>query len=75
MGKWSGRYEDTKESKQSLEEDLLDAMKGKFCYPTSNGGTVRQTDTRIDVYAPRDSSKGHSHDWYNGKTKTSGHHD
>ena len=68
MSKWDGTYENTNESKQSLEDDLLDAMDGKFCYPTSDGGTVRQTDSRIDVYGPSNSSKGHSHDWYNGKT-------
>lgn len=75
MSKWDGTYETTKESQQSLEQDLLDAMGGKFCYPTSDGGTVRQTDTRIDVYGPSDSEKGHSHDWYNAETNTYGHHD
>lgn len=43
MSKWDGTYENTNESKQSLEDDLLDAMDGKFCYPTSDGGTC-QTD-------------------------------
>ena len=75
MSKWDGTYENTNESKQSLEDDLLDAMDGKFCYPTSDGGTVRQTDSRIDVYGPSNSSKGHSHDWNNGKTNEHGHHD
>ena len=73
-GKWDGSYDATKESQQSLEQDLLDAMEGKFCYPTSTGGTVRQTDDRIDVYGSSDSSKGHSHDWYN-KGGEYGHHD
>ncbi len=75
MSKWDGRYENTNEGKQSLEDDILDAMSGKFCYPTSDGGTVRQTDSRIDVYGPSDSPKGHSHDWYNAKTNEHGHHD
>lgn len=75
MSKWDGTYETTKESKQSLEDDLLDAMEGKLCYPTENGGTVRQTDERIDVYGPSNSSKGHSHDWYDRTTNTYGHHD
>ena len=42
---------------------------------TESGGTVRETDTRIDVYGPSNSSKGHSHDWYNHETKEYGHHD
>ena len=75
MSKWDGTYESTKESNQSLESDLIDAMGGNFCYPTPDGGTVRQTDTRIDVYGPSDSSKGHSHDWYNSDTNEVGHHD
>lgn len=72
---WDGRYENTKEAGQSLEQDILDAGMGKFTSPTSNGGTIRQTDTRIDVYGPSDSSKGHSHDWYDAGTNTSGRHD
>ena len=75
MTKWDGRYENTKESEQSLEQDILDAMEGKFTYPTSTGGTVRETDTRIDVYGPSDSSKGHSHSWYDAETNSVGHHD
>ncbi len=75
MSKWSGRYEDTRESQRSLEEDILEAGQGRFCYPTSSGGTVRESDDRIDVYGPSDSPKGHSHSWYNGKTGEYGHHD
>lgn len=75
MSNWDGRYDNTKESKQTLEKDILDAMDGKMCYPTSSGGTVRQTKDRIDVYHPSDSPKGHSHDWYDGNTNTTGHHD
>lgn len=75
MSKWDGTYETTKESKQSLEDDLLDAMSGKYCYATPTGWTVRQTDNRIDVYGPSDSPKGHSHDWYDRDTNTYGHHD
>ena len=75
MSKWDGRYDSTKESQQSLEEDIMDAGTGKFTYSTSNGGTVRQTDSRIDVYGSSDSSKGHSHSWYNGSTNEHGHHD
>lgn len=37
MSKWDGTYETTKESKQSLEDDLLDAMSGKYCYATPTG--------------------------------------
>ena len=74
MSRWDGSYESTKESQQSLEQDLLDAMTGKFCYPTSDHGTVRQTDDRIDVYGPSDSSKGHSHDWITSSFEY-GHHD
>lgn len=76
MSKWDGRYENTKESKRSLEGDILAAGEtGKVCYPTSSGGTVRQSDDRIDVYAPSDSPKGHSHFWYNAKTNEHDHHD
>ena len=75
MSKWSGRYNDTKESERSLEEDILEAGRGNFCYPTSSGGTVRQNDDRIDVYGESNSSKGHSHTWYNGRTNEHGHHD
>ena len=75
MSKWSGRYEDTKESERSLEEDIIEAGLGRFCYPTESGGAVRKTDTRIDVYAPSDSSKGHSHTWHNGDTNETGDHD
>ncbi len=75
MSKWDGRYETSREGQQSLEDDILDAGKGKYTYETSNGGTVRQTSTRIDVYGPSGSNKGHSHDWYNGNTNEHGHHD
>lgn len=75
MSKWDGTYETSREGQQSLEDDIMDAGCGKFTSETSDGGTVRQTDTRIDVYAPSDSDKGHSHDWYNAKTGEYGHHD
>lgn len=75
MGKWDGKYENTKESKESLEKDIERAMDGRFTYPTESGGTVRQSDDRIDVYGPSDSSKGHSHDWYDHSTGKSGRHD
>lgn len=74
MSKWDGKYENTKEASQSLEDDIMDAGTGKFTYPTNTGGTVRQTDDHIDVYGPSSSSKGHSHNWYDGKTNTSGGH-
>lgn len=73
--KWDGRYKNTYEGNRTLEEDILEAGLGNFCYPTPSGGTVRQTDSRIDVYAPSDSSKGHSHTWYNTETNEVGHHD
>lgn len=75
MSKWDGKYENTKESKESLENDILNAGIGKFCYPTNTGGTYRETDDRIDVYGPSNSSKGHSHDWYDKNTNEHGHHD
>lgn len=71
---WDGRYENTKEGKRSLEEDILDAP-NKVRYPTSDGGTVQERDGRIDVYSPSDSPKGHSHDWYDITTNETGHHD
>lgn len=75
MGKWSGRYDDTYEADRSLEDDIEEAGQGRFCYPTSSGGTVRESDDRIDVYGSSDSAKGHSHSWYNAKTGDRGHHD
>lgn len=75
MSKWDGRYENTKESNDSIEKKLLDITQGKMCYPTSDGGTVRQTDDRIDIYFPSDSSKGHSHDGYDRTTGEVFHHD
>ena len=39
--KWDGRYENTYEGNRTLEEDILDAGLGNFCYPTPSGGTVR----------------------------------
>lgn len=80
MSKWSGRYSDTKESKESLDKDLERAGEGKFVKESSDGGTVREQynidgSGRIDVYSPSNSSKGHSHDYYDSSTGKSGHHD
>lgn len=78
MGKnepWDGRYETSREGQQSLEDDILDAGIGKFAYPTSTGGTVKETDHSINVYGPSNSEKGHSHSWYNKDTNKPGHHD
>lgn len=75
MSKWDGRYENTNEAKQSLADDIMDAGTGKFCYPTSTGGTVRQTDEKIDVYGPSNSSKGHSHDHIDTDTWKPWRHD
>ena len=58
-----------------IRRDIIEAGLGRFCYPTESGGAVRETDTRIDVYAPSDSSKGHSHTWHNGDTNETGDHD
>lgn len=67
MSYWSGKYEDTKESKEPLEKDIERAMDGKYYGETSSGYTIREQynsdgSGRIDVYGPSDSSKGHSHD-------------
>lgn len=40
MKDWDGRYENTYEGKQSLEDDIRDAGIGKICYPTDSGGIV-----------------------------------
>lgn len=68
MGKWDGRYSNTKEAKDGLEGDLLRAMEGKMTSETGDGGTLRVTDTKIDVYGPSNSSKGHYHEGYNAET-------
>lgn len=75
MGLWDGRYDNTYEGQQSLEDDIMDAGSGRFCYPTSSGGTVRESDSRIDVYGPSNSSRGHSHDAYDSNTGSTYHHD
>lgn len=76
MSKWDGAYNSTYESQRSLEDDILEAGRtGKTCGETSSGGTIRQSDNRIDVYGKSDSPQGHSHDWYNGNTGEKGHHD
>lgn len=77
MGLWNGNYDDTHESKRSLEEDILEAMDGNYCYPTSDGGTVRidEGKGKIDAYFPSDSERGHSHYWYDRNTNKTGHHD
>ena len=59
---WDGRYETSDEGKQSLEDDILDAGTGKFAYPTSDGGTIKQTDHSINAYYPDSNHpSGHSH--------------
>lgn len=75
MSKWDGRYETSREGKQSLEDDIMDAGVGKFTRATSTGGKYQETDDSINVYGPSDSEKGHSHDWYNKNTGEYGHHD
>lgn len=75
MGKWDGNYNGTYESSRSLEDDIMEAGLGNFTYPTSDGrGTIRETDSTIDVYYPSDSKRGHSHAWYDGDTNTTGYH-
>lgn len=71
---WNGKYEDTKEGQRSLADDIMDTS-GKVRYENSKGETIQEKDGRIDVYAPSDSPKGHSHDWYDIKTNERGHHD
>jgi len=69
---WDGSYESSDEGQQSLEDDILDAGKGKFAYGTIDGGTVKQTDNSINVYYPDSShSSGHSHQ---GVSRTGGYY-
>ena len=75
MSNWDGRYDTSREGKQSLEDDILDAGTGKFTYESEYGGKIQETDHSINVYGTSDSDKGHSHDWYNKDTGEYGHHD
>ena len=74
---WDGRYETSDEGQQSLEDDILDAMSGKFSRPTPDGkGTEKITDHSVNIYYPSDvSDNGHSHDGYNRDTGETYHHD
>ena len=66
MGYWDGSYETSREGQQSLGDDIMDAGMGKFAYPTSDGGTVKQTDNSINVYGSSSASaNGH---WHEGVT-------
>lgn len=67
MGKdyWNGSYETSKEGQQTLEDDILDAGKGKFASPCGSG-TIKETPNSINVYFPDSSSPdGHSHEGVN----------
>ena len=77
MGQWwNGSYETSREGQQSLEDDIMDAGLGKFAYPTSDGGCVKETDHSINVYGPSDvSANGHSHTGLNYDTGEIYHHD
>ena len=72
---WNGSYDTSREGQQSLADDIMDAGVGKFSYPTSDGGTVKVTDSSINAYFPSDSSpNGHSHYGVNSNGQTY-HHD
>jgi len=66
-GYWNGSYETSDEGQQSLEDDILDAGKGRFAYPTGDGkGTVKETPNSINVYFPDSNDpSGHSHEGVN----------
>jgi hypothetical protein len=71
---WDGRYENSREGRRSLTDDIMDTS-GKYRHPTSEGGTIEQRDNgQIHVYGPSDSPKGHSHDSYDITTNESKHH-
>ena len=65
---WDGRYETSREGQQSLEQDIIDAMGGKYTSELPGGGTIRQTDHSINVYYPDSNSPdGHGHEGVNDK--------
>lgn len=68
---WDGSYETSDEGQQSLEDDILDAGKGKFVYPTGDGrGTIKEYPNSINVYYPDpDAEYGHSHHGVNSDGK------
>lgn len=78
MSFWNGSYENTRESSRTLEDDIVEAGNGRFCYPMSGGGTVRETyysdgSGRIDCYGESDSAKGHWHEGYSTRDGRYGH--
>lgn len=60
-GYWNGSYDTSKEGKQSLEDDIMDAGVGKFATACGNG-TLKETPNSINFYGPDSNSPdGHSH--------------
>lgn len=77
---WSGLYSDTKEAKEPLEKDIERAMGGWIRSELPGGGTMDERvysdgGYRIDVYAPSNSEKGHSHDRCSSKDGSKHLHD
>ena len=64
---WRGLYDLTRESKQSLEEDIWQlATTGKVRGETNNGGTFEKIfnsdgSSEINLYESSSSKKGYSH--------------
>lgn len=64
---FDGSYETSRFAKKSLEEDIIDAGKGKITGELPGGGTFRQTDTKIDVWVPGKPGD-YTHHFYNAET-------
>lgn len=68
MSKWDGRFDGSYESSRyndgTLETDIMNA--GNGIWETSTGGLYRESDSRIDVWGPGDSSGRYDHYYYNG---------
>lgn len=68
MSKWDGHFDGSYESSRyndgTLETDIMNA--GNGIWATSTGGLYRESDSRIDVWGPGDSSGHYDHYYYNG---------
>jgi hypothetical protein len=78
---WTGRYADTREATETLEEDLKRAIEeGRYRSELSGGGTLDERyymdgGFRIDAYFPSNSKKGYSHDRVSSKNGYEHFHD
>lgn len=68
---FDGSYETSRYAGRSLEDDILEAGKGRIVGEMAGGGLYKQSDDRIDAWTPG-SPGNYRHDYYNGKTNEAG---